>query len=118
VPAAVVASSEQPVLISLVQYNAYVNLDGSVAVTWETGVELNQVGYNVYRSSQPGGSYDKINSELILAEGGYTGNTYQLTDNTASPFGYTYYTLEEINSDGKAIRHGPMAICVNCTPQP
>lgn len=62
-----------------------------VALTW-TDADADIVGYNVYRGSQSGGPYNKINGSLIAAK---TWN-----DNNVQPGQSYYYVVTAVNASG------------------
>jgi hypothetical protein len=66
-----------------------------VALSWQGTTDCNggaASGYNLYRSMDPGGSYEKINTSLI------TGTEY---DDTSGESGTTYYyVVSSVDSDG------------------
>jgi hypothetical protein len=69
-------------------------IDGTVRVSWVGALDCNgnpAAGYNVYRSVQPGGPYEKVNSTLI------TGTEYR--DESARS-GTWYYVVRSVDSDG------------------
>jgi hypothetical protein len=51
---------------------------GKVAVNWKTATELNNVGFNILRSTSPNGSFSKVNSTPIPTQclGCITGTSY------------------------------------------
>ena len=52
-----------------------------MTVTWATASEIDNAGFNIYRSTEENGTYTKINSGLIPAKGSPSGSaTYQFTD--------------------------------------
>jgi hypothetical protein len=66
---------------------------GGVALTWQGATDCNGIpvsGYNVYRSTTPGGPYEKVNPDLI------TGTEY-LDASTQS--GTWYYVMTSVDGD-------------------
>ena len=78
-----------------------------VEITWETATEQNTVGFNLYRSTTPDGSYTLINEGQFIASQGspVSGASYAYTDNNVSAAQTYYYVLEEIEADGSSIRY-------------
>ena len=76
--------------------------DGEVAVRWTTESELNNAGFNIYRSETRDGEYKQVNTELI-AGNGTTGerNTYKWVDPTAKPGVAYYYQIEDVSFAGE-----------------
>ena len=65
--------------------------DGRVALDWDDSGEPDLAGYNVYRSTAPGGPYARVNGETA-AESGYT--------DTGLTNGTTYYYIVRAVGDG------------------
>ena len=66
----------------------------SVVLSWQGAVDANGgavAGYNVYRSTTPGGPYMKVNTDLITGTG--------FTD-TSAQTGTFYYVVKSVDSDG------------------
>ena len=83
----------------------------AVIVEWTTESEVNLAGFNLYRSESPDGPYVKLNDTLIAASPDpVTGGSYSCTDATAEPGVTYYYQLEDVELDGKATMHGPIAV--------
>jgi Peptidase family C25/Propeptide_C25/Domain of unknown function (DUF2341) len=69
-------------------------IDGMVRVSWVGALDCNGdtvAGYNVYRSTQAGGPYEKVNTALI------TGTEYSDSGATS---GTWYYVVKSVDSDG------------------
>ncbi len=89
--------------VELLSFEGEGLVDGSVALRWQTGLETETAGFNVFRVSSMAtdSSYQPIqlNDVLIpsrqtLAEGG----TYEFMDSPG--YGHHVYLLEEVESDG------------------
>jgi hypothetical protein len=66
----------------------------SVVLSWQGATDANGgaiAGYNVYRSTTPGGPYTKVNTALITGTG--------FTD-TSAQTGTFYYVVRSVDSDG------------------
>ena len=83
----------------------------SITVNWETAVEIDNAGFNLYRGAMPNGPLVKINDQLIAAEG--SGSSYSYSDVVDD--GEYYYVLEDIDTSGVATRHIPVS-AVGSTP--
>lgn len=98
-----------PAAITLVSLVAQPNADGSITVTWRTAVELDNVGFNLYRAPTLAGPYTQVNDQLIAAQGmGMAmGATYHYRDSppTAGPY---YYRLEDVDFAGVRTQHPPV----------
>jgi hypothetical protein len=81
-----------------------------VTLIWTTASEIDNVGFNIYRSSEKDGSYERINAELIPAKGSpATSSTYQFTDKPVRNRKTYWYKLEDIDTQGKVTMHGPVS---------
>ena len=98
-----------PTLITLASFDA-VPGNRSVTLKWVTESEVDNAGFNLYRSEAADGEYVKINGVLIPAEGSSTqGVVYQFTDVGMTNGEKYYYLLEDIDTKGKAEKHGPQS---------
>ena len=104
--------SFEPTAISLAAFDALAQPDGSVLVTWETAVEIDNVGFNIYRSS--GSVFDpatvvQVNGALIPSEAVFgQGASYTMVDE-AAPAGVWHYFLEDVDFSGNTALHGPVS---------
>lgn len=82
---------------------------GYVTVKWVTGTELNNAGFNLYRSSSEQGTRTKLNNTLVAARGdAVSGGSYSFTD--APGYGTFFYWLEDVDLGGTATLHGPVVV--------
>ncbi|OQZ04899.1 MAG: hypothetical protein B6D34_01320 [Candidatus Brocadia sp. UTAMX1] len=103
---------EGPTAITLSDFHARAGKGGSVELTWETATEVDNAGFNLYRSRGKGGVYKKINDALIPAMGNATsGAKYSYTD-TPPARGKYYYKLEDVDYNGASTMHGPEKVKV------
>jgi hypothetical protein len=103
-------SDGQPTAVTLASFTATPQ-DGGILIAWETAIEIDTVGFNLYRSTLPGGPYVKLNGTLIpsQAPGSISGATYAWLDEDAESGITYYYKLEDIEVGGKRTFHGPIA---------
>lgn len=98
----------QPTLVELASFTATATPAG-IHVAWETASEIDNAGFNLYRSDSLEGQYARLNAALIPAQGGPTqgaGYAYEDTDVT---LGVTYwYKLEDVDVYGRSTLHGPV----------
>jgi hypothetical protein len=109
----------QPTLIDLVSFVATPQEDG-VQLAWETATELNNLGFNVYRSDSRNGPQTKLNDRLIPAQnpGSTEGATYSFLDTTPAPGQRYFYWLEDIDAVGSVTLHGPAEVVTQAAEPP
>ncbi len=96
-----------PTAISLLSFKATAKGNGQVILAWQTGTEMDNAGFNIYRARTKDGDYRKINSTLIPASGNAsTGADYSYTD-APSVKGKYFYKLEDVDYNGVSTMHGP-----------
>ena len=93
----------KPLPVELSQFSAKFVQD-EVVISWTTESELDNAGFNIYRSTSPTKNFQRINAKLIRGAG-TTGkrNTYQFIDKTAKPNVAYYYRIEDIDLSGKRV---------------
>ncbi len=84
-------------------------LDSAVELRWQTGSELKNLGFHLYRSSSAEGPYERITSTVIPGLGSSPeGASYSYVGGGLAN-GVTYfYELEDIETTGKTKLHGPV----------
>ncbi len=77
-------------------------VEGEIVINWTTESELNNAGFNIYRSTSRTRNFRRINTKLIKGAG-TTGqkSTYQFIDTTVKPNVSYYYRIEEVDFAGK-----------------
>jgi hypothetical protein len=101
-------NKEDPTAVTLASFNAS-SFDGSVLIEWETALELDILGYNIYRSTSPEGERELINLELIPnSPDGFFGASYEFRDTTIQPGATYYYWLEVVGIYGPESITGPI----------
>ena len=85
---------------------------GSILVTWETAIEIDNVGFNLYRSEAFDGPYVKLNDSLIPSQspGAPFGAEYAWLDEVVEPDVIYYYKLEDVEVGGQSTFHGPVSV--------
>ena len=98
-----------PTVVELIGFDA-AGVDGEVELRWETGSELNNLGFHLYRAPSAFGPYERITSNLIPGLGSSpSGGRYRYLDSNLVN-GVTYfYELEDVETTGATERHGPVA---------
>lgn len=105
-----------PTAVTLASFEAAPQSTG-ILVTWETATELDNVGFNLYRSTTVDGDYVKLNSMLIPSQspGSTFGAVYTWLDEDVPP-GKAFYKLEDIDIDGAHSLHGPIYATLSAAP--
>ncbi len=100
-----------PTAITLADFTAAPQ-GNAILLTWETAAELDNAGFNLYRSETPAGPYTLLNDTLIPPQfpGEVIGGVYTWLDTEVQP-GVTYfYKLEDIDLQGVSTFHGPVTV--------
>jgi hypothetical protein len=85
-------------------------LDGTVELTWETGSELDNLGFHLYRSSSEAGPFERITRQVIPGLGSSpAGARYSYPDTGLTNDVTYYYKLEDIETTGPTEKHGPVS---------
>jgi hypothetical protein len=87
-----------------------------IRLEWETAVEIDNAGFNIYRGLDRDGSRALLNSEKIPAKGDeLLGGTYSLLDCHVERGRTYFYWLEDIDVNGTGMMHGPLSASVSWT---
>ena len=99
--------------VELMSFSA-TGLDDAVLLEWQTGSELDNMGFHLYRSPSEEGPYEQVTESIIPGLGSSpVGASYSYRD-TGLVNGTTYfYKLEDIETTGATELHGP----VSATPE-
>lgn len=100
-----------PTAVELVRFEGRVAADG-ISIEWETAMEMDHVGFNLYRMTTQEGLWTQLNLDLIpaMSVGSPMGAVYTFADTTAEP-GVTYlYRLDDVDVHGKITSHGPITV--------
>jgi len=102
--------SEDPTAVSLLFFTASVQAD-HILLAWATAIEIDNLGFNVYRASAPQGTRIRLNASLIptQAPGSAVGADYAFVDRAVEPGLAYYYWLEDVDVEGTATLHGPVS---------
>ena len=86
------------------------SVNGSVELKWVTESEINNAGFNVYRSDDDA-NYEKLNISLLEgAVNSSTPNAYTFTDVEVKVNAKYYYKLEDVSTSGETSLHGPVSV--------
>jgi hypothetical protein len=84
--------------------------NGGVILIWETATEIDNVGFDLYRSESENGEYILLNDDIIIAEGSETeGMLYEFDDEEVENKTY-YYLLEVIDIYGVSTLYGTVSV--------
>ncbi|MDX9954246.1 MAG: GEVED domain-containing protein [Anaerolineae bacterium] len=100
---------KDPTAVDLARFEAAAQAEG-ILLEWETASELDNLGFNLYRSTELNGDYIQLNAALIPAQnpGAVFGGIYTWVDEDVTP-GVTYfYKLEDVDIYGVTTLHGPV----------
>ena len=101
--------------IDLLSFTAQAGTD-HVTLAWETGTEVDNAGFNLWRSEAADGPYTKHNDALIPAEGDpVSGASYVYTDTEVVKGVTYYYQLEDVDIYGVSTFHGPVSATPSST---
>jgi hypothetical protein len=79
--------------------------NSGVAIKWRTESEVNNLGFDIYRSESPDGKFVKVNTAYIKGAGtDATPHDYQFVDESAVVGKTYYYYLESISFNGERER--------------
>ena len=97
-----------PTAITLASFKAEPGND-TVTITWTTGDESDNLGFNIYRADAKDDAYEKINEALIASKIGLgVGASYAFTDSDVENRKAYYYKLEDVDIYGVKTMHGPV----------
>jgi hypothetical protein len=99
-----------PTAVTLASFTA-TPVGDNILVEWETAMEIDTVGFNVWRSETRDGGYVRVNDTPIpsASPGGVWGGTYSYVDSDVIPGTTTYYKLEELEISGGRNWYGPVS---------
>lgn len=96
--------------------------DNAILIAWQTVSEIDNLGFNLYRTESPDGPPTQLHAGLIPSQvppGSPVGAAYTWLDETAAPGVTYYYWLEDVDAYGVATGHGPVEATVQpAQPQP
>ena len=104
-----------PTAVELIHFTAQSEASGKVYLQWQTGYEVDNLGFNLYRDA--GGKRELINSSLIAGSALLAGANVRLTaglsyawaDVSSGGKSTAQYWLEDIDLHGKSTWHGPIS---------
>ena len=104
-----------PTVVSMDSFTASSYRDGRSLLEWKTGMEVDNLGFNVYR--EEGIRRTRLNSQILAGSAllsGPTinlrsGGTYSWLDNVPAS-NNTRYWIEDIDLNGQSRWHGPISV--------
>ena len=98
-----------PLPVEMTAYSA-TRQENAIELNWRTESELNNLGFNIYRSEQAEEGYSLISDELVRGQGTTTAaHDYSYIDDTIESDKDYWYTIETVSTDGVSTYYGPMA---------
>ncbi len=99
-----------PTAVDLISFTA-TGQSSFVLVEWETAQEIDNLGFNLYHSTDAYGSYTKLNSILIPGLiSSVSGQQYSYIDGDVTRDVLYYYMLEDLDLSGTRTMHGPVCV--------
>ncbi len=104
------AYEQAPTAISLISCKA-IAYDNGVAIEWQTGYEVRNLGFNLYREAN--GRREAVNPQLLAGSALTTtaalsaGQAYRFLDATNTASQNAAYWLEDVDLNGQSSWHGP-----------
>jgi len=105
----------RPLAVDLTSFTAKSRLN-AIVVRWETASEIDNLGFNLYRSQRLEGPWNQINDRLIPSQvppGSPAGAIYKFRDTEVEPGVVYYYLLEDVDTRGLTTSHGPVSAQFN-----
>lgn len=112
--------TDEALAVTLATFTAETTADSEVLLRWESVLELDNLGFNLYRSTTPDElPSTPLNPHLIpsQAPGSGQGATYEFIDRTIEPAITYYYWLEDVEINGSKALHGPISVVTAQTTQ-
>ena len=100
-----------PLAVTLASFSAQAQAD-RVLVAWETVSELENAGFNLYRSDSPAGPQTLLAYVPSQAPGSAQGAAYSYEDGAVQPGQTWWYWLEDVSLSGATTLHGPVSATV------
>jgi hypothetical protein len=100
---------QYPTAVTVTSFNAHPG-GGKIHLEWQTAIELDLLGFNLYRSTSLAGDREQLNLNVIQAAvpGDYQGADYDYMDTQVQPGTSYYYWLEAVPVAGPRQLLGPV----------
>jgi hypothetical protein len=100
--------TQPPLAIALTNIEAVAQVD-RIQLLWETASELNNAGFNVFRSTVTNGERTVLTFVPSQAPGSSQGFAYEWFDNDVTAGETYHYWLKDIDTSGATSLHGPVS---------
>jgi hypothetical protein len=99
-----------PTGVTLAAFTAEVQAS-NIHILWETASEIDTLGFNLHRSTDPSQVGERLNGDLIPAQGpgGGQGALYTYLDESVTDGTTYFYWLEDVDLYGATTLHGPVS---------
>jgi hypothetical protein len=95
--------------VELVSFEARAR-DGAVELAWQTGSELSNLGFHLYRAPSADGPWDRLTSSLVPGLGSSPlGQAYAWLDSGLVNGARYHYRLEDVDTASVSTLHGPVS---------
>lgn len=95
-------------VVSLTSFEA-VPYNAKVDIRWETNMESNHKGFNIYRANEDATEFQQVNASIIknVTNAGNAKGRYRFIDSDVDNGETYYYYLEDVDLNNKITLHGP-----------
>jgi hypothetical protein len=106
-----------PTTVTLAGFEAISEGD-AIRLEWETASEVDNLGFDLYRSQSVAGEQVRLNAALIPGQnpGSPTGAVYTWLDESVTPGLTNHYWLEDVDVYGQTTQHGPVQVTLPSRP--
>jgi hypothetical protein len=95
--------------VELASFSGKVVERKGIELNWETTVEVNNAGFNIFRKSSKDTEYEKINFRIIQPN---ESKEYSYFDKDVKVGEYYKYKLEDVSLTGERVMHDPIELFV------
>jgi hypothetical protein len=97
-----------PLAVTLAGFDAQAMVD-HILLSWETVSEMDNAGFNLYRSASPAAPDELLAFVPSQAPGSTQGASYRFDDTQVAVGETWYYWLEDVDLNGATALHGPVS---------
>ncbi|MBN1997761.1 DUF11 domain-containing protein [candidate division KSB1 bacterium] len=95
------------VAVELARFSAF-SRDGQIVLEWTTESESENLGFNIFRSKNEEGPYEKVTKMIKGAGNSQVSKKYTYIDRDVLIGQSYHYQLQDVNFDGESTMHGPV----------